>query len=344
MFHGSPAAVAASAAVAEMRFTTGGSSTRSWEPTVTADTSDLHYWMQWRAAVCALSVLACMAVAACLVWRHEGPGAERRPGGASGGGRGSKERRRPGVLYDDEAWRPCLRDIHPAWLLGYRLISFFVLLSLLIVIVISDGGTIFYYYTQWTFILVTIYFGLGTALSIYGCSKLADENVVTERTDMELGSYVAHGAGTKPNLNGEDDTGEIAGFWGYLLQIIYQTNAGAVMLTDCVFWFIIFPFLTVKDYNLNFLLIGMHSVNAVFLLGEAALNSLVLRRRDHAITMLRGIQTGDQTETPPAHKVVSGFSRKRLIYTISQAVMHHLPPPLPTVYTERAMVKITRKE
>ncbi|BAF07699.1 uncharacterized protein [Oryza sativa Japonica Group] len=274
MFHGSPAAVAASAAVAEMRFTTGGSSTRSWEPTVTADTSDLHYWMQWRAAVCALSVLACMAVAACLVWRHEGPGAERRPGGASGGGGGSKERRRPGVLYDDEAWRPCLRDIHPAWLLGYRLISFFVLLSLLIVIVISDGGTIFYYYTQWTFILVTIYFGLGTALSIYGCSKLADENVVTERTDMELGSYVAHGAGTKPNLNGEDDTGEIAGFWGYLLQIIYQTNAGAVMLTDCVFWFIIFPFLTVKDYNLNFLLIGMHSVNAVFLLGEAALNSL----------------------------------------------------------------------
>lgn len=65
---------------------------------------------------------------------------------------------------------------------------------------------------------------LGTALSIYGCSKLADENVVTERTDMELGSYVAHGAGTKPNLNGEDDTGEIAGFWGYLLQIIYQVK------------------------------------------------------------------------------------------------------------------------
>jgi hypothetical protein len=24
------------------------------------------------------------------------------------------------------------------------------------------------------------------------------------------------------------------------------------MLTDCVFWFIIFPCLTVKDYNLNF--------------------------------------------------------------------------------------------
>lgn len=29
-------------------------------------------------------------------------------------------------------------------------------------------------------------------------------------------------------------------------------NAGAVILTDCVFWFIIVPFLTIKDYNLNF--------------------------------------------------------------------------------------------
>jgi len=31
------------------------------------------------------------------------------------------------------------------------------------------------------------------------------------------------------------------------------------MLTDCVFWFIIFPFLTVKDYNLNFV-----SISTVF--------------------------------------------------------------------------------
>ena len=31
-----------------------------------------------------------------------------------------------------------------------------------------------------------------------------------------------------------------------------QTNAGAVMLTDCIYWFIIFPFLTIKDYNMSF--------------------------------------------------------------------------------------------
>lgn len=29
-------------------------------------------------------------------------------------------------------------------------------------------------------------------------------------------------------------------------------NAGAVMLTDCVFWLLIVPFLETKDYDLNF--------------------------------------------------------------------------------------------
>jgi hypothetical protein len=59
-----------------------------------------------------------MSVAAYLIWRHEGAGADRRPGGASPssaeGGEGVADggkRRPPGVLYDDEAWRPCLGDI-----------------------------------------------------------------------------------------------------------------------------------------------------------------------------------------------------------------------------------------
>lgn len=33
--------------------------------------------------------------------------------------------------------------------------------------------------------------------------------------------------------------------------ICEQTSAGAVMLTDVVFWLIIFPFLTAKDYTLS---------------------------------------------------------------------------------------------
>jgi hypothetical protein len=134
-----------------MRFTVGGSSTRSWQPTPAGtDTTDLRFWLRWRVALCGLWVLCGVVAAAYLIWRHEGPGAHRRPAGA-GAGKDTvrrRDRRPDGVLYDDEAWRPCLRDIHPACLLAYRLVSFIALFSLLIVIVISDGGDIFYYYTQ----------------------------------------------------------------------------------------------------------------------------------------------------------------------------------------------------
>lgn len=54
----------------------------------------------------------------------------------------------PGVLYEDEVWRPCLRNIHPAWLLGFRIVAFIVLSLMLILNVAVDGGDIFYYYTQ----------------------------------------------------------------------------------------------------------------------------------------------------------------------------------------------------
>ncbi|KAF7824028.1 uncharacterized protein G2W53_022172 [Senna tora] len=53
-----------------------------------------------------------------------------------------------------------------------------------------------------------------------------------------------------------------------------EVCAGAVVLTDCVFWLVIYPFLTAKDFRLDFLIICMHTVNVVFLLGDTALNCL----------------------------------------------------------------------
>jgi hypothetical protein len=47
-------------------------------------------------------------------------------------------------------------------------------------------------------------------------------------------------------------TRQVATTLGYIHQILFQTCAGAVLLTDGVFWFIIYPFLTAKDFNLDF--------------------------------------------------------------------------------------------
>jgi hypothetical protein len=46
---------------------------------------------------------------------------------------------------------------------------------------------------------------------------------------MELGTNcTTRGVATKPSFDeGDDDDGEIAGFWGYLLQIIYQVKEAA---------------------------------------------------------------------------------------------------------------------
>ncbi|KAA8517068.1 hypothetical protein F0562_017361 [Nyssa sinensis] len=63
---------------------------------------------------------------------------------------GSREAQKEpaGVLYEDELWRPCLKGIHPAWLLAFHLFAFFVLLILLLLNGAVDDGSIFYFHTQ----------------------------------------------------------------------------------------------------------------------------------------------------------------------------------------------------
>ncbi|KAF2315904.1 hypothetical protein GH714_040699 [Hevea brasiliensis] len=90
---------------------------------------------------------------------------------------------------------------------------------------------------EWTFTLVTIYFGLGSFLSMRGC-YLYHKRVSGDKVDN------------------------------------VEMNAGAVMLTDCVFWFVIVPFFAIKDYHLTALVISMHSMNAILLLGDTALNCM----------------------------------------------------------------------
>ncbi|CAL1405223.1 unnamed protein product [Linum trigynum] len=247
-----------------------------------AATAAASNWLNWRFLLCVVWVLVSMNIAVLLIWRRKKKNGDEQPADHDGKIGGEEE------ISRNQAWKPCLKWVHPAWLLAFRLCAFSVLLLLLVAIVLVDGAVMFYYYTQWTLTLVTLYFAMGSLISIRGCyeySQMGSMDVVgntaAELDDAEHG----HGGG-QSSMKGsssadqaaeevDDDQREPAGGWGCaLFQIIFQISGGAVMLTDIVFWFVIFPFLAIKDKRLNLLIVSMHSMNAIFLLGDTAMNCL----------------------------------------------------------------------
>ncbi|XP_020226929.1 uncharacterized protein LOC109808359 isoform X2 [Cajanus cajan] len=220
------------------------------------DTTSLSYWLNWRFYLCAVIVLLSMVLAFLVIWKHKGSRLFRSVKG---------ENQQDGTLSGDEAWKPCLKEIHPVCLLAFRVIAFSSLLATLIAKIHINSGSIFFYYTQWTFTLVTIYFGCASVLSMYGCYQHKKSstviNVNIARMDAEHGPYMPLLHQDSTNLSRMEDLADphaeihknqVAPIWSYIFQILFQMNAGAVMLTDSVYWFIIFPFLTLRDYDFNF--------------------------------------------------------------------------------------------
>lgn len=262
----------------------------TWHPIMTSDTTTQSYWLNWKVLVCVIliilstifsSFLICKYEVLLLSWkttRNDDMEIQKETSSSLSSSSSSS------ILYEDETWKPSLKGIHPAWLLAFRIFAFIVLMVLLILTVTADGGSIFYYYTQWTFTSVTIYFGLGCLLSMHGCyqhhKKASGDKVnnVDEYSEQGIDDACTMPQSSNPSSHDKAPPEHIvrqhAGIWGYIFQIMFQINAGAVMLTDCAFWFIIVPFLTIKDYNINLLTISMHTINAVFLLGDTALNCL----------------------------------------------------------------------
>ncbi|KAL2347399.1 hypothetical protein Fmac_001399 [Flemingia macrophylla] len=236
------------------------------------DTTAISYWLNWRFFLCAVFILMTVGLASFLIWKYEEFNKLRNA-------RRERQRETAGSLYEDESWNTCLEGIHPAWLLAFRIFSLLVLLALLITNAVADGGGIFFFYTQWTFTLVTIYFGLGSCVSLYGCYFKHNHTYL----ETEDGSYVAPSLDETAELPSlyknasayqEPHTKNTAGVWSYIFQIIFQTCAGAVVLTDIVFWLILYPFMTPQDFHLSFMDVCLHSLNAIFLLGDASLNCM----------------------------------------------------------------------
>ncbi|XP_074274442.1 uncharacterized protein LOC141598638 [Silene latifolia] len=238
------------------------------------NTTDPSYWLNWRFLISALCVLGIVIFSLYLIRKHEG---KKRSGDET-----SDTGQVPvGVLYKDELWKTCLKDLHPVWLLLYRIIALCVLLTLIIGNTVADGPRIFYFYTQWTFALTTIYFGLATTFSFYGfchdgaCSKTSPNADVEQVSNGISKIGGRQDADSLENLSnrGEVHVREYAGFTGYLFQVMFQIAAGAVLLTDVVYWLVLYLIFTPKDKKLDFFTVCMHTVN-VLILGDAALNCM----------------------------------------------------------------------
>ncbi|CAN4120383.1 unnamed protein product [Withania somnifera] len=240
-------------------------------------TATPSYWLTWRFLVLGSGLLLTAGIAVLVIWKFEGsPNSENQE-------RASKKKR-VGDLYKDEAWTPSHKAIHPSWLLAYRLLAFFILLSLLASDVYVNSTDVLFYYTQWTFSLVTLLFGFGSLLSVIGCVQQYRKGVASakvccideERNDAPTLVKNASLPGVSKGLSSDEETDirEPAGYLGYAFQINFQVCAGAVVLTDCIYWLLIYPFFVSKGQPLPFLDVAMHSVNAVALLGEVILNSL----------------------------------------------------------------------
>ncbi|KAL9675977.1 hypothetical protein QQ045_004187 [Rhodiola kirilowii] len=194
-----------------------------------------------------------------------------------------------GYVCESDLWKSCWRGVSPFWLMGVRFVSCLIMLGFMCWDVYDWTSSIFAYYTEWTFSLVIVYFALGTVVSAYGCWLHSTEIEPHGETNQfaATGLEENRARGTVTYLTkilkdhiwvrghyAENDLHERAGFFGYVLQAVYQTCGGAVILTDIVFWCVIFPFLSNAHFRLNLLMGCMHSLNIFFILVDTSLSSL----------------------------------------------------------------------
>ncbi|XP_071709721.1 uncharacterized protein [Rutidosis leptorrhynchoides] len=201
--------------------------------------SEIQTVSHWLVFLCLLTIFTSGAFAGYLIVRFERPPQEN-------------EEEEEEQLHEEDGWKPSLRCIHPVCLLVIRFISFSLLLVLIIYYAIVNGGKVFNYYPIWTMVLNIVYFLIGFVLSVYGCKKHFRD---------------AHFIGPR-------ERPKVAGFWTFILQIIFQMQAGAIVFTLTIFWAIEIRDLVRKESIMDPLKACVHSVNLVLVLIETAFNNL----------------------------------------------------------------------
>ncbi|KAL6968698.1 hypothetical protein U1Q18_034494 [Sarracenia purpurea var. burkii] len=218
----------------------------------------LQYWLRWQVPVCAFIFILPSLVAIRLL---------KRPNTQP--------------LNSTHVWLPCWTNLNPLYLLFFRAFAFASLAFILYQIALRLRAFTFYFYTQWSFALVMVYFALATIVSARGCWKYSKKPFPGDRKSSEFlkkDSNVSKAKENEGNIKfqsryGQEEIECKAGFLEHLLQAIYQTCAGASMLTDIVFWCLLYPFLLGENFHVTPLIGCLHSVNAVFLILDSALNS-----------------------------------------------------------------------
>ncbi|KAK8611907.1 hypothetical protein V6N13_131945 [Hibiscus sabdariffa] len=208
---------------------------------VNSNDQGLGYWLRWQVPVCALIIVAPSVLALYLT---------------------SKVKTDP--LFFNDFWKPQWRKLNPCWLLCYRAFAFICMARILL-----ELGTVFSAYGCWVC--------LNIPLPEKGARDEFLRRDVEENVAENSVTYMGNDVSDKIKLQSryiQEEFQQRAGFWGYLMQNIYQTCAGAVILTDIVFWCVIVPFLSNSRLGVNMLMGCMHSLNAVFLILDTLLNSL----------------------------------------------------------------------
>ncbi|KAJ1292160.1 hypothetical protein BS78_02G370900 [Paspalum vaginatum] len=274
------------------------------------------YWLRWQVFVCGALIALPAAAAAALLPRL---------------------RRAAPPPRAADLWVSCWARLHPGWLLGFRAFAFVAAVALLARVLVAHGVAAFYFYTQWTFLLVTIYFVFATAISAHGCwvylrknSRKADEshgflNVDVENHDISnsiSGERMKDATNKMVSYYEQIANERRAGFWGRCMQAIYQTSAGATMLTDVTYWGLLVPVFYRDKFGLALFTDGMHSLNVIFLLTDTVLNNMV------AVPISGPFITGSSSMVPRhGHR---SYPLLLSVFVDRQGEAHLLPTDVPT--------------